>query len=970
MSLTINNFFRYYFLHPNAKELKTCSKIVANVARIFLSVITVGIVPLICMALYNRKFRIQSPSDQPKITAVATNILNKVEEPKEDKKSPKATIPKTVDGSQNNKTTSNVENPKGSVNQSPDTPKKVLPPLPDILSIVIEKENPIRKGLPSELFINKTNDDAQLCEDEAFDMLDMKLLDIPIVDWIKTSHENEDTERVKAINAQIEVWDETCQLKERLKRIENPTQLKLKHFIAPWNTFLKFSFAQDSELLKLTLNDIAHYDEEILAKAIGPRILKLSNKEKSIEWDEKSYLKTLVVDLPCLTAQQLEKASFPFLFNFVPEKTVNEINIENLKEECLSFIISSKEILERFNVATLLSYILKNKTVEFLTDKQLFYYDFSALPEMEMFIKEIRKRIKKIPNDRFLHFSQFFTKYEWEALTVKQVANFDFIEHEKIRKSKEKTEGDLKESEETKSAFNLVFHWAREEKLLRKMTCNKIVELAPLLRQEQRGMLSETQILGINYTKFEKSKLEELFKIFFNDYGSIEKLIPKFSVIKIKLFASFFQSEHWKRITDAQLRRLEIKEIPEEAKKLAYKELFSDDNVRRVQWLNQEGLQLILPYMDPAFLQLLTNEQALAFDFNAIDEDKRKEVFKNIFHDKAKIQQLSPEKLNELSKYLYKDVYREFSEEQLLKTDLITSKEIFSSVYPTYEETTKERISKLSPDKLLRLCKFFGDSYWEWLTDEQIETTDLIEEENGKATFVLMYPEHNEKTEDRIGKLRSEKLLLWCKYFESYHWSYLTDAQIANTDFFDEENGKERFLAIYPRSETKRLHKIPSEKLVELSKYFEDLHWSNLSIEQIEAWDFIGKPNEKELFEKLYAKHQNKTEKLVQKLSVDKILKLQNYFDVDDWNLLTVEQVDKFNFIDTPEEEKWFRILYQSCYTNRKERMQSLSAEKLKKLCKYFDAYEKTLLTDEQRKIVDEQKKIVAEQEKALSSNK
>ncbi|MEZ5314908.1 MAG: Ig-like domain-containing protein [Chlamydiales bacterium] len=369
----------------------------------------------------------------------------------------------------------------------------------------------------------------------------------------------------------------------------------------------------------------------------------------------------------------------------------------------------------------------------------------------------------------------------------------------------------------------------------------------------------------------------------------------------------------------------------------------------------------------------LSHDDIISFLHNrAIDRD----TFNRIFNDTENLTLISNFKIGVLKKlleYFSMQHWQMLTPEQIVKIcnnpmvkwdyltdDQITglnfkkmhmTQDIFNKIFPidcSYGDT-KNIIQRLELKQINSLLNYFLLDHWKMLTLEQI--VDIHNYNDKMVQWKMLTPEqivdiHNYNdqmvqwsylSEDQIIKLDFGKIIMKQEIFNALpqieriiqqlnhkqierlsevfsiqHWQMLTPEQIAQLDFWKITMTQKIFNALFPihssYGDTKKIiQQFNHEKIERLSEFFSIQHWQMLTLQQTLDLDYDKAKITQVKFQTLFSRPECPFKSFIEKFKIEKILTIPKYFSIEHWPLLWPEQILKIHNSDQKIEWQYLR---------------------------------------------------------------
>jgi hypothetical protein len=448
--------------------------------------------------------------------------------------------------------------------------------------------------------------------------------------------------------------------------------------------------------------------------------------------------------------------------------------------------------------------------------------------------QQTKKLIGNLPMETIYRFAEYFEVTHWSYLSDDQISKIDFS---KIIFDK--------------GVFSRVFclYSSQTAKLFPRLSVDTIYLLKEYFNKDHWTLLSVDQIIKLDFSKFEIEQREEIFKNLFPWHGErTQKLLSGLSLDTIYMLADYFKREHWPLLSDEQIIKLDFTKFEKEQREEIFKNLLPWHSKRTEKLLPDMSLNtiyLLANYFKREHWPLLSDDQIIKLDFTKFEKEQRDEIFKNLlpWHSKRTeklLPEMSLETIYLLAGYFKNDHWSLLSYKQITKFDFTKiemDKTIFSRLFSVFSEERKKLLAELSLDSIYLLVQYFDSDHWFYLSYEQIPKLDFTKIEMNKDIFNRIF---SVVTPDRIklaNKLSYDKIYLLADFFESDHWRALSDDKILNLDFAKIKIDKREaifdiiFSSYNPRTE-KLLPQMPDEQLKILKEYFNDIHRGFLPLDK------------------------------------------------------------------------------------------------------------------------------------------
>ncbi|MEZ5315618.1 MAG: hypothetical protein R3E91_05375 [Chlamydiales bacterium] len=285
---------------------------------------------------------------------------------------------------------------------------------------------------------------------------------------------------------------------------------------------------KDDELNTLTVEILNKIDNQVVWDVLGQRLKTIENKKSSFKLDFKELenLSFLIVDLKYLTANDINtnpKKFPPITFLLIDINELKKIQIQKLTDQQLQLIFLATDQSDT-------DYFIQRLTHD-----------------------QITQCINKIENSSLLKTSLL------KNLSEEQVLNLDFAKIDK-------------------DIFNLLFSLDESQRfnanvLLPKFKVDKIYDLIPYFSKEHFEYISDEQVKNIDFSKFiqilkndgdrcNRQGISEMIRILFStdtkdsQESKAMRRIPKLSVEDIYDLILYFSKEHFKHISDNQIKNI------------------------------------------------------------------------------------------------------------------------------------------------------------------------------------------------------------------------------------------------------------------------------------------------------------------------------------------------------------------------------------------------------------------------------
>lgn len=354
------------------------------------------------------------------------------------------------------------------------------------------------------------------------------------------------------IKKRIEDLNRSVQLKERLKRMEFPNDLKVKHLLPAWNQnfTLKFHLMMADELADLKLEDLP-----VKFKVLRSRREKLALycqlfPQKIKEALTKENIKKLKLgQVPQLKGEQINELALdlpPAVFSFISASEVPKIAIEKLFNEQIEALFHSYLLIQALRFDQILASLSKLKS-----KLSLVYLSFAQVTEISdkldtidkglldketfkyIFSNDNAKLIKEFDLDKINRYINLFDAKHWKYLDI-----------QKVRK--------LNPNSLTKENFNDIFQntyggrLSEAAKLMRQFEPGEIKGWFQFFEAKHWGFLNEKQVKAIDPNTINKQIFDAIFHETYGEYYSeAAKLLRTFSPTQIEAWKQYFDQKHW-----------------------------------------------------------------------------------------------------------------------------------------------------------------------------------------------------------------------------------------------------------------------------------------------------------------------------------------------------------------------------------------------------------------------------------------
>lgn len=706
MGLTVENFFRYYMLHPCAQELPAADRCKAIIASCALAVFA-GLAHLICwLALYQYSFKLQPPSAHPKVTAVATEVLQ-LSPPKPQTSAPtQPVVPTPIPEPQPEDPTQ-----KRKLQLTSLFPRE----LPPLLNLELDATHPVSHDAPATLFLNSDADAAlrKWVEESmqqyftSYELLespgmDADLLEVPLSYFLDSTEERYRTivddpnrsDKKEIIEVRFAALDTSIQLKERLKRLNNSAEPTVKDLLIPWNhSMLKYILMMDDEVVQLQIGDLSkspNMDSEVSERTsmtISKRVLHFNERNKGklplAETQVTDTRQLFLFEIPHLKAAQVNALSEcpAIIFILLSLNELKLVRTDKLLPQTLNCVFRQLlvQLMTQEQVNVCFSQVGDVEVLANLTDEQCVNLDatkanadivsaiFVPTPEHD---PRAGRLIPKLTVERLYQYGSLFTPEHWKYLTLDQVKQFDF---KRITLTSEIVIAIFSSDNSSDE---------REKQLIPQLSVEQLYALSEYFSLVHWEYLTLEQIKKFDFKRIELSK-PMVNAIFSPDDDSDDKekqLIPQLSVDQLYTVCNFFEEYHWAFLTPDQVKQIDFKQVT--LSKKVVKAIFSPDvasderEAQLIPLLSPEKIYVLSDYFDADHWQYLTPEQIKQLDFRRIT--------------------LTNERVDDI-----------FSPEE------------------TDDEREKTVIPELSLEQLDVLRSYFDERYWDYLTPDQIKRFDF-----------------------------------------------------------------------------------------------------------------------------------------------------------------------------------------------------------------------------------------------------
>ncbi len=703
----------------------------------------------------------------------------------------------------------------------------VLPPtvkgFPVLINLRIKDEShPLKKSVALEHFLKKTcrNDYAEsvrrslevgspiegILSPSAYNFSDWmsneNLLNFSLHQFIygtisdfskKTLIDHPDNkDAVQAINQRIEELDKEYRIKDRMKLIGD-VGVRIRDILGRCDEFYNWTFnlAGDEELVTLTALQIGGFGDRILG--FVPRLLALASQSKE-EFDAVNF------DVNNATAVN----------------NIRLIDIAKLKADAINGKFS--KFFQQFPMA-------------------LNCISPSEMPLLEMKYLELIGLDKLFANKKFVHSLSKDKLYDCiPKVDVKLLVN---LSHQQRK--------DLDFAKLDKKTFKGIFTKPPYSKgkgisILRALSPEEIVNISHLFSEKHGGMLRVAQIKAINFNNI---KDKETFKVIVTDYSSGRKALQSFDSTKIHEICHLFSDEHWKMLTEKQIKDLDFSKIDKRIFGLIVTNYSYSEGKKALESFDSKKVNEICHLFTDDHWKMLKAEQ-IDLESTKIDKGIFGLIVTNYSYSEGKkaLESFDGKKIHKIS-HLFTDAHWMLLKEEQIKGLDFTKidKRIFGLIVTnsSYSEG-KEALASFDSKKVNEICHLFTDAHWKMLNEEQIKGLDFTKIDKRIFGLIVTNSSYSEGKK-ALASFDSPKINEICHLFTEDHWKMLNEEQIKGLDFTKID--KRIFGLIVTNSSysegKKALASFDSKKIHKIRHLFSAEHRKMLNADQINALEAAEK---------------------------------------------------------------------------------------------------------------------------------
>ncbi len=280
---------------------------------------------------------------------------------------------------------------------------------------------------------------------------------------------------------------------------------------------------------------------------------------------------------------------------------------------------------------------------------------------------------------------------------------------------------------------------ASASRIIPDTSLDNIYLLSEYFSKDHWKWLTNDQIKKFDFSQIKPNK-EIVNTLFTTDghYPTASKLIPYISLENIYLLSEYFSKDHWKWLTNDQIKKFDFSQI--KPNKEIVNALFTTDGFHQtasklIPSISLENIYLLSEHFSKDHWKWLTDDQVKKFDFSKIKPNK--EIVDSLFtidgyYPTASklIPSISLENIYLLSEHFSTKHWRWLTDDQIKKFDfsqIEVTKEIVDTLFTTegIYSTVYKLISSISLDNIYHLISYFSKIHWGALSKEQIRSFEF-----------------------------------------------------------------------------------------------------------------------------------------------------------------------------------------------------------------------------------------------------